>query len=112
MIRFHKKNIAMVYQESSETCSLVAVTVGVRDLFVLTKLSQLISLTWPIFDCHAAKHSASSRRKAKIYSTEALQLDQQIDQILHRWSTCLAKVGSYLEAKHKCWLSVRCFFFL
>lgn len=52
----------------------------------------------------------SSHRRVGIYSTERLQLDQQIDQIFHRWSAYLTNVGSYLEAKHKSWLRVRCIF--
>lgn len=67
-------------------------------------------LTWTVSDCHAAKHPLSSHRRAGIYSSERLQLDKQIDQIFHRWSAYLAKVGSYLEAKHKSWLWVRCIF--
>lgn len=67
-------------------------------------------LTWPVSDCHDAKHPPASHRRAGIYSTERLQLDQQIEQIFHRWSAYLAKVGSYLEAKHKSWLRVRCIF--
>lgn len=39
-----------------------------------------------------------------------LQLDKQIDEIFHRWSAYLAKAGSYLKAKHKSWLWVRCIF--
>lgn len=67
-------------------------------------------LTWPISDCHPAEHPLSSHRRAGIYSVEKSQLDQQIDQIFHRWSVGLAKFGSYLEAKHKSWLWVRCIF--
>lgn len=67
-------------------------------------------LTWPWQDCHPAKQPQSSHQRTETHSTKRLQLDQQIDQIFHRWSARLAKVGSYLQAKHESWLSVRCIF--
>lgn len=76
-------------------------TLGTNKLLVWTKPESTSFVTWLTSAWNIAKHPLLPHRRSGIRNTKRLQLDQQIDQLFHRWSAYLANIGSVPEGKHK-----------